>query len=433
MAKIYKQLTSPTLAAIVFLLITLATLAGALADSELIKKVFPVMVSGKKIFTSNWFLVLNIVLFINTLLCAFRQTISGLSRWRRFAGIAGCKSDIGNESVDDVCRTLKKYRYNVQRSADGNWIGSKNRLGVIGAPLFHFGLMILVFGVLIDVFAGFTGNIVIRPLVIKGDQYYDYVSKDERVFHPEILGKFQLLLHDVKMKYNDDGVISSGQISVIENGQVTKQGYIDRNSPVNFGLISLLKDGFGYYVNYTIFDSNNGVITKFSLGLDTKTNDSYSEYARKEYCQPDTPYIFSVNFLPNTVVEKGTYVTKGYEPKNQAILLNARYNNKIVYNGLVKIGREVVFDNGHRFVFHGVEPYLMLRVQWMMGSYVVGAGFILFLIGLLVYYFYVPVLLFVKNDQSGLIVEYTAWTGRETIKLQVQEINNCLNRCDMRK
>lgn len=428
-AGIYKLLTSPSLAVTVFLMITLSSAAGALADSEPAKRVFSGLVAGNKIFASCWFLILNMILLVITLLCACRQAGTGLSRWRKFSGHAGDRGSeaCNGEFADEVYNILRKNRYAVRKNTDSCWIGQKNRSGIFGAVLFHFGLLVLVLGVLIDVFAGFTGNLALRPSLITGDRSENYITVDKRVIDPGVLGRFQILLHEVKMKYDDNGVDASGLVSVIVNGQVVKQGTIDRNNPLNFSTMALLKDAYGYYVNYMILDKDGNVVANHALGLDTKENDSSTEYIRLNYQQPNTPYNLAVRFFPDAIRKGKTFTTRTYEPKNPAVLLDIKYADKKLYYGLLKTGDEITMDNGQRFVFRGVTPYLLVRVQWMLGSYVVAGGFAVFLTGLILYYFFIPSIIVVKKGQTGYFVEFIAWTGRETVKRQVQEITDRLN------
>ncbi|GAB4257258.1 cytochrome c biogenesis protein ResB [Thermincola ferriacetica] len=424
--KLYQSLLSPFLTIIIFVILTVAISVGTILDSSLVRVQAPRMNSGQ-VFSSTWFLVLNIFLLAVTMLCTARQFIISKKRWHKYRKIfsAGISQQVQN--LPGIFNLAKKYKYRIWQLSDETLAGQKNRIGFWGAPLFHLGIAISMFGIMVDIFAGFTGYLILPPGKIIDDRRHNYAIIDERPLHPGQYNRFQLLLDKVEMKYEKDGVSASGKVSIIKDGQVISEGILDRDSQMNMGLLSLVRDTYGYYVKFRITDQKNKVIIDHLQGLNTLDHGTSTEYSFKNFVQKGTPYRLTFNYYPDVRKKEGRYFTATYQEKNPALHLVARYENKVVYNGLVKAGQEVTMQNGHKFRFVGTIPYLMVRVQWMTGAYILAGGFLLFLLGLIIYYLFPPVVIFIKNTEKGYRVDYLAWTGKEVVKREVARISQTLS------
>gem|GEM_PF-5809440 len=428
--KLYKSIISPYLAVIVIIMVILGSVSGALLDSDsaLIERSWIGDFTSGEVFSSKWFLGLNLLLLVITFLCTIKQTGICLKRQYKYSAAASESTIVeNNNKYDEVTKMLKKFRYHAGLLPDGQWIGYKNKIGFAGAPLFHLGIVIIVFGIMADIFAGFTGYLALRPGIVVEDNHRSYINLDERPLNPERHGRFSLLLHKVGMFYNDDGVSSSGEISVIRDGRVVTKKTVDKYEKIRLGLISLARDTYGYYMYYRVLDEKGITVIDHAQGLNTADHGTSTEYSFVNYRQPGTSYRFTFNYYPDVVAEGSRYTTRSYEENNPAVHLVASYEGKPVYNGLVRTGQEVTMDNGHRFVFRGTVPYLLVRVQWLFGATLIAVGSIVFLTGLVLYYFFLPSIVTVRKDPGGYRAEFTAWTGREGIKLMVREIEESLN------
>lgn len=344
--KLYKSLLSPRLTIIIFSIVTLFITVAALTETSLPQG--PMLMDAYSIYSSPYFIWLSMVLLLITALCTLHQIRLNYQRWHR--------------------------------GASSWW----RKVRLIGSPVFHLGLCLIILGAVFDVFGGMTGRIVLRPgesFVDLADRYFFLETK------PLYLGGFEdfdLTLKDIELTYHADGIGTRGVFDLKTETHQQKV-FLDRDTKQKVGLKTLARRGYGFYINYTI-NSMSGQNIHYSLGLDTKRNEQMDVYQREDFSQPQTDLSLSMEYLPNADLENHFDQTKNYEPKNPVILLKVENSSEELYNGIAKIDIPVTLKDGSTFTFYGIVPYIMVEVKWMLGTAIVTIGFILFLLGLSMYY-----------------------------------------------
>ncbi len=353
---VIRLLRSPILVITVLILDGLMALTGALLDSDLAKEYWQNVNSGL-IFGSSSFLIINVILLLSAAACTIKQ--------------------------------FRNYQVRIGRHN----LTMQQKLGFLGSPILHIGLVIMLLSITLGLVAGFKGTVALRPGVLTdlGPQNYVSLKKGPLALFND--NPIQMLLHNIDLKYYADGVGSSGVISFIKGGILVSQSEVNRNNGMSLGLVSLDRDNFGYYVVYHINIKHNSPKQESAATvarLNTIYADDQTSYSRMEFQHPQSSYRLSMDFLPDAQKSGGSYVIKGYELKNAVLKVTVSDNEQQLFTGWVKPGSTVALKDGNRFTFSGVQPYLMIRVQWQLDIYILITGFLVFLTGLILIYFVNP-------------------------------------------
>lgn len=421
--KLYRWLISPKIAMAVLLLITIAVTLGAVFDAEKLQ-IGDQGYSSQIIFASPWFLGFNLLLLIITLACCINQFRIAKRKWQNYRLLLDEARD-GSLEYQAAISNLRGIGYQVYAVQDEQLMVSKHVFSMWAAPIFHLGLAVIMFGAFLDCFADFTGYVYLRAGQSVEDQIDNYRHVEQGPLFHKSDNNFVLALDKIMLEPKVKGISSLGEITVYQQGKSVKQGVISHDRQVNLGLIAFSRDSYGYYAFYQI---NNGshVLVDHALGLETTVLSDRTEYTAMPFAHNGTPYEVEMEFFPDLLEDSKPSTNRGYALGNQAIHLKLYHQGKVIYDGIVKKGETVELTTGDTFSFRGVEPYLKVRVQWQLGYYIVCIGFVVFVIGLLLYYLIRPQVLLITNTSQGWLVKKQQAYSKEISAYEFERIEDKL-------
>jgi len=365
------------------------------------------------IFSSFIFISIAALLFINTLFCTKGMFTSAL---RRFGAATQFheKTFIGSLDKNTVIKTeenemevisavksvllSKSYRVSINRNLI---CAEKNRIGVLGIPLFHICVMFLMLAAVY----GSTGRMEGDMRLIEGqtlsEDHGNYMFINEGPFFYENHQKFDISLEKFYADYTDETGTPhgpTGKLAVIENGQMMKTDIVYSNRQMDYkgytflgnvyGLAPLLilrnPDGSVYsgsYIVATDQDKSKRYIAYFDMGntgleaglMVYMTAPLTSQITESEVAQE--PILFLKIF------EKGTEI----------------YNGTMHLNDTVKIADKTLgfYDIKYWSNFYVVKDD---SIFWIL------LGFGLMTVGIFTSYFIVPKRIWVEiaeNEKTG--------------------------------
>lgn len=234
--------------------------AGTAGPGAAVSRVFDAL-SFYDVFGSWWFLGITSLLFISLTGCLIPRARSFLRTARRQPPAGRNLEQLSNsvviatplsadEALDVVERRLKRHRFRVRRVADTGQIAAERghwREG--GSLLFHSAFYLLLIGVVISQGFGFTGqvNIVEGDAPIVDTRLTYGLSTPGRWFGLEDHRGFAVRLDEFSVDYHDNDTPREyrSDISILEDGQVVKEGPIRVNEPFRYDGMNLYQVRFG--------------------------------------------------------------------------------------------------------------------------------------------------------------------------------------------
>lgn len=408
--RLNKALVSPYLTMVLLMIILLSMALGTLIYSKYGQE-GALEQANQMVFHSWWFLLTALVLLLNALLCTIRQFNLAVKRYKKFVPLPPIEGQ--------VAQVLKRYGFNSR--------GQKYPFGVFMSPLFHLGITVIILGAFLDYFTGFSGNLTLRPGLEREDSPQQYQNLEKKLFYQETHQRFSIRLDEIYLDYDDVGAVSSGLITLFQDGKHVLHRVLDGNNPIWLGTVGISKDKYGYYVNYQIKDQAGSTIDDRRLGLQTYPLDKGTKYWRESFTPENQPYTLEMELFPTVGKQGGHFVAINYQLNDPAIFTTVYRGDSKVFSGLVKQGKTVRLSDGNNFTFSSVTPYFVVRVQSIVGIYILAGGFMIFLLGLLVYFTLYPAILRVEKREGQYKVAVTAWTGRFALQEEAKIIEEQLN------
>lgn len=376
------------------------------------------------VYASPAFLVLIILLFLNTLFCtsgtlkvAFRKFGKILYRDKnsilKFENHSEIVTDRTiKQAAEDVISMLRKNRYLVRR--EGKRISAeKNRFAVFGTPMFHICILI----VLLAVFYGRVERMEGAMELVEGqmltESHRNYVFLNEGPLFNEKHQNFGVVLERFYPNYREADGPPRGMASklvIIENGQKVDEGMVHTNRQIIYKGVTIYQSDYGF-APLLILKDRDGVEISGSYVIakdDTGSGVYYSSFYTGE-----DGFEGEILLYPNTLTTE-INSEYGYDiPQDPHINLKLYSSDEEIFVGTLGLG-EVVDVGDMSIGFYDLKYWSTFYFVKDKGTYIVFAGFFLAIASLSVTFFMVPKRIFVeieKDAQSGKTAVYVGGTA----------------------
>lgn len=398
--KIYKYLRSVKLALLLLITLTIFTIIGMLLPQ-------------RNIYNSPVFIVISSVFLINLIACTIKQIEVYTKHWGKNRKIS--MQDINRlnnsfevitkdkEVINKIVSLMKTKGFKVNISK-GKLHGSKRKLGHLGSPLFHIGLVIVVIGVLIS----FTFKIQGRVNITEGQSFTgtrnEYLDFKKGIFAQEPIDVFRIGNEKVNVNINKNQFHFSSDIVMLDkNGTVLDKKAVKTNVNLKYRGYTFYPYDFGYSPAVIIEEKGNLIFSAYSQ-LETKQADDKINYAGTIKVD-EKGWVIKTQFIPNIMKEGNPN-----QPLNPTLMLNFKDNlGNNLYEGSISMGQEKrVGDIVIKFPEY--RYWIGFIVVNDPGVNLIFIGSIIALFGVVFLYFWVPKEIVVyyqnnpRNDETILKV-----------------------------
>jgi cytochrome c biogenesis protein len=212
------------------------------------------------LFSSFLFINLVALLFINTLFCTKGMFTNALRRYGAKQQFKD-RTFIDNLEKNIIIKTGKSYKdvhlevdsvflsrgYKVVKQ-DNQIFAEKNRIGILGIPLFHVSILFIILAVVY----GSTGRMEGDMRLIEGqtlsEDHGNYMFINEGPFFYENHMKFNISLEKFYVDYTDETGTPrgpTGKLAIFENGQNMKTDIVYSNHQMDYSGYSFLGNVYG--------------------------------------------------------------------------------------------------------------------------------------------------------------------------------------------
>jgi cytochrome c biogenesis protein len=200
------------------------------------------------VYRSWWFVLLLVLLCLNIVGCLSRRAYAIPGEWRGRAGrdnfifsVSDSRpvSSIKTALVPLVDQVMKTSALETVEEGETRLEWTRHRVHLLGFPLIHVAIIVVLVGALVGLMYGFKGSIQIRE-GNASDRYFLMPSGQPAVLPFEIaVDQFVLLRYPTgePKEYRSD-------VRLIKNGAEVYKGAIRVNHPVSYGGISLFQSDY---------------------------------------------------------------------------------------------------------------------------------------------------------------------------------------------
>ncbi len=233
-------------------------------------------------------------------------------------------------------------------------------------PIKHIGMLMLHAGVIFILIGG-------TVYAFQGENQKLKIEQGQTVNITQVIKKadpFSLKLKDFKIEFNPDATPSQyySDLSVIENGNVTKQVVISVNNPLEYQGIKAYQSSFGYLVDIQ-GESPSGWKEQRALG-------------EKEHLeiQGTDKAVLIYKYIPNYDPQYGME-SKSLRPDNPRIIYSIHQQGSLLTVGVASFGEKVELEPRATVTFNGVKPFTILTVKRDPGLSLALAGGLMLMFG----------------------------------------------------
>ncbi|HUR14423.1 MAG TPA: cytochrome c biogenesis protein ResB [Mycobacteriales bacterium] len=293
------------------------------------------------VFTSAWFSAVYLLLFISLCGCLLPRTRLHLRALRAQPPavprtLARLPASDSWETEDDVLaraeQALRRWRV-VRRGSELS--AERGYLRETGNLVFHLSLVLLLVGIAIGAFRGFTGTV----LVVEGTGFSNTIAsfddiKPGRRFHPSSLVPFNVQLQDFRATYAPDGKALTFDAMVRwGRGQAVTTPYDLRvNHPLAVGGAKTYLIGHGYAPVVRVKDRTGAVVLEQPMPCLPQTPQFLSTCVIKAPDAAPHQLGFRGAFTPTTVTEAGR-VGSSYPGLVRPVLTLVGYSGDLGLDG----------------------------------------------------------------------------------------------------
>ena len=248
--------------------------------------------------------------------------------------------------------------------------GERDRAGYFGSVFTHFGLLIILLGVMIGALSGFehiNGGIA-------GSSFF--VEE----------GGFTVAVQEVRMVQEDDPAIRPrvySDVTVTQKGREIASGTVAINEPLRFGGNAIYHTTFRYVSALTIKDTASGR---------QKTEKYWDE--DKLRLGEEGNFLYLVRFYPNfSLNTEGIPYSKNYLPENPVLAGILFLDNRPVHNVYLHLNRTETIetkDNVFELTMIGFENAVVYTVSRNLGRPLLATGAVVLVGGLVLCFAFSP-------------------------------------------
>ncbi len=258
----------------------------------------------------------------------------------------------------------------------GTFLALKNRFSPLGFLLFHVSFILCLVGGLLISYTRFSGNIgLAEGQSFDGDmRQFHRIAREPKFF--KALPALALAVEEVQPVY-EKGVPSRLEaMLLVSDGKVMRREMINVNKPIERGPYTILVENIGVSPLFVVTGRSGRIVDSayVSLNVLNGKTDSFR-------LEPLPGYLFTVQFYPDHRTEDGREFTASKDLKNPVFHLLIEREGNRMYEGTVKPGEFVAFDQ-YRMSVEDIRYWLDLAIIREYGVTPLVAGFVLASIGL---------------------------------------------------
>lgn len=413
-------------------------LVGVLATWYVLLLIFSMKVHAEGVINISRtlpFKVLYGLLFANLLACTLRRTPSFFRRCGRKAAVgdgAEPAARIGLagtvQGLEPVERLLRKRRYAVTKEA-GVLNAVNGRFSVLGSLLSHWGMVILLLGVVISLNTRFTGE----AHVAEGDRFWgtarEYMSYDPPTSFRQWAPKVSFRVEKVEAEFWEDKLLFTRLAAYVRSPVDSKEKPVEVriNEPLfsDFYSTSLRVTGYGFAPLYVLRNERGKELESSYVSLAIFPPGSEDSFKLNMI-----PHRFYVKLYPDYRQKQGRPSSASMNLKNPVFHLKAAGHKIVTYDGLLLPYQRADVE-GYSIAFEQMKRWVTIQVVRDRGYPVIFVGACLICLGSL-WRFGLPrrdVVVRMSDDGTEMLVYCRAdsllpsedWAG-ETVKGLEQEL-----------
>ncbi len=273
-----------------------------------------------------------------------------------------------------ICCTARQFK----KSADGRRKGS---------VLFHTGLIIIVLGALIQLAFGFTGYVRVREGAVVENRPDRYYISRKGVWHRQETGESAMFLQQTDIPGDRAQQESRGLLALVRDGEVVAKQWVGRGKSLRYEQMDIALNRTGYYLMLDCSDSL-GKTYVYPLLLQSTETPGGSAYSGSLKI-PGTGYVISVRSrelkeFEIKVDQTGPGEQAGGGYSDQA---GTGYSGQAGsgYSGRAAVGDTITLDR-HKITLSHPVPWMIFRIRYEYGFYVIYAGMIIAAAGMFILY-----------------------------------------------
>lgn len=351
-----------------------------------------------EVYSSWWFYALCVALLAN-LLAGVALHVLRIRGWLAGQMPPTYRACATGDLPEDLARELGGT------AAAGKHAVTRGWLGLLGTPLFHFGIVVLMAGAMASASERFGARLELS----EGETFSGEPEKLSRErYSVSPAGDFgQLRLDRLDAQVGDGRYIRELQafFTVQERGQPPREAVLSVNNPMKMGRYKVyLNKKFGYAAAF-------GRIRPDGSQRETRIN---FEAPRDKWGGGKPIERQDMVMLDNVPILYNMALTPGEVP---SMALEASRRGQIVFRGTLLPGQ--MADLGaYRLVFLGTVPWVGMYLTTDSALWVVFAGFVIALSGFFLHLIFRPRRLRLAQGQEGWELE--AWAMRDDWRFERQ-------------
>ncbi|TFH47057.1 MAG: hypothetical protein E4G94_00980 [ANME-2 cluster archaeon] len=360
------------------------------------------MIGFTAIYTSWLFFGIMFLFLINTSFCTFNMSRNALKKLQSSGKFRGKDSIIkldNNASVscknirsanEKVIHILRKKRYKVKQ--DGSKIFAvKNRFGVLGTPLFHLCILLVISSIAYGGMSRMEGKLQLAEGQSLSEQHQEYFYVAEGPLFKEQHKNLVFRLEKFDPYFEDDKGIYRGaasKIAFVKDGLVVKRDVVHSNHLIVYDGITIFQNEYGFSPLFLLKNESGGVIS----GSYVYAEDDGSGRYLSVFPVAETGLTAQVTLYPNT--SRGI-LEGGYDiPKDPMVYLELFKGQELVFDGVLGMNQMVVIgDIGSEtvtFGFYDLKYWSIISIVNDKGIPYIFGGFYLSLFSIFVMFFFSP-------------------------------------------
>ncbi|MCL4557493.1 MAG: cytochrome c biogenesis protein ResB [Deltaproteobacteria bacterium] len=381
------------------------------------------------VYTTWWFLSIVLIFSFNIALNSYERikiVIKQLGDYRPMSSqeIAGLKihetipvNNNGDEFKEKITHTLKRKGYRIKAYADG-FVASKHTMGLLGIPLLHLSMLIILTGVLITGLTFFKGHIELSEGQLFPIGEPNFLGSSYGFLHVKPQLDFQIRLKSFHVTYwdKDHPRLYKSIVEVYKNGTPLFSKDVEMNKPLRL-------EGFSFYqTNYYGYSAYFGLVDK-ATGYETT---GYVNFPYKKNTMGVLTQQFNIPIL-------GYLSILSVDVSNpDRLSIEILESDKTLHYNNIKNG-DVISLGDFELVFHNMVKWTGFYVSRDYGVPVVFTGFVLLALSILSFVFIIPKRLWLAYEDKRLFIgakSYSRLTTENTYKQEMEEMEEIEEECE---
>lgn len=350
-------------------------------------------------FSSFIFLSIAFLLFINTAFCT-QNMLTGVFRKlgnypqiqnkqyvTRLENSTVLKTEKEQDRIiSDINSVLKDSGYKISQHQNCIF-AQKNKLGVLGTPLFHVSILIIILAVVYGSTSRMEGDMRLIEGQTLSEKHENYMFVNEGPFFNEGHQEFNITLQKFYANYNDATNTprgASGKLSIEKNGQIVKTDMVYSNHLMDYEGYTFLGNVYGLAPLLILKNPDGTVSGSYITASDQDESGRYVAY----FGIGDTGLDGGLMVYMTTNLTSGRIVESNAE-QEPILFLKVFDKGSEIYNGTMKLN-DTVKINDKYLGFYDIKYWSNFYIVKDSSTIYVYAGIGLIILSLAISFFMVP-------------------------------------------